>query len=144
MNIDFDIKLDGFKKFSSMLNQLPRNVENKVLQKAINAAIKEGYQEIKDAAPRSEEAERSKASKKYGHLKTNIRIKIVKRPHPFQRGVRVDDNDGFWGRFYEIGTRHQPARPFFGQAFERAVNKMLAVLGDKLGPLIEKEAEKLK
>jgi len=140
-----EIKLDdGFKNFTKMLQELPTNVQKKVLQQAVNAAIKEGSSKVKAAAPKSDPDHRSAASREYGHLKSNIEVRTVKRPRPAQKGARIDTGDAFWGNFYELGTRYQAAKPWFGPAFQSAVSSMLTMLSDKLASGIEKEAQKLK
>ena len=136
------IKLEGFKELDKLLKDLPQNVERKVLQSAVTGAIREGAKEIRKAAPVG--IDPSPASQKYGPLKKNIRVARVRKPNPGQRGASVNTGDAFWGAFYELGTRHQAARPWFGPAFERAVSKILDELKKRLGDGIEKEANKLK
>lgn len=136
------IRLDGFKELDRLLHDLPPNVQNKVLQSAVTGAIGEGKKEIINAAPVG--IDPSPASRQYGPLKANIRVARVRSPNPGQRGASVSTGNAFWGAFYELGTRHQPARPWFGQAFARATSKMLDELKKRLGDGIEKEASKLK
>lgn len=137
-----DLQIQGTKELNDLLLNLPQNVQRRVLQKAVNAAIKVGLKIVKAATRKS--TFQSAASKKYGHLRSNLRIVTVKHPRTGQRGARIDTGDGFWGAFLELGTRHERAQPFMGPAFERAANVMLDELRSQLQSGIEQEAAKLR
>ncbi len=156
--MDFDGKLDGFKEFDKLLRELPRNVENRVLQGAVTGAARVGSKAAKSQAPMHQHFQ-SAASKKYGTLKSNIKVKASKRDRKKgQRGAYITTDDAFWGHFYELGTqryqgkrkhgssqigsRYQPARPWFLPAITRAYKEMVAELAARLGSGIVREATK--
>lgn len=130
----------GFEEFDKLLRELPQNVENKVLQTATRKAARSVVPLIKAAAPTHTD-ERSKASKEYGTLKSNIRTSNT-RGKKGQRGTRIHTGNAFWGYIYEMGSRFQAARPWFAPAFSKAQGTMIKTLGDEIGKGIEREAEK--
>jgi HK97 gp10 family phage protein len=139
-----DIDLEGFDKLDNALKQLPLKVQRRVLQNAATSAIRVGAKSIKKDTPRG--VERSPASEQYGQGYRNIRVKRTK-PRGANRNfvsAKVDTKNAFWLYFYEKGTRYQPARPFFGRAFQNAVPQMLAKLKERLSIGIEREVKKLK
>lgn len=132
--------LRGAFELERMLRQLPQKVENKVLQKAVTSAAREGRKIIRAAAPRGDGS--SVNSKKYGTLRKNIRVIRLRRVGNGERAARIDTGNAFWGYIYEKGSRHQPARPWFEPAFHTAQEKMLSVLLKTVAAGIEKEARK--
>lgn len=138
-----DIKLGGYKEFDNLLRNLPGNIAGRALQSAVTGAIREAAKDIRKAAPRND-GDQSPASEKYGPIRKNIKVKRLRRTDRGQRGARVDTGKAFWAVFYEKGTRYQPARPWFKQAFENATPKVLANFRDRLQTAIEKEVIKLR
>lgn len=138
-----DIRLGGFEELNKTLTQLPKNVERRVLQAAVTSAVREGRKEIKRSAPRGKE--RSTVQKKYGYkpLWKELKVKRLRRVDRGEKAARVDTGDAFWSLFYELGTRYQPARPFFGKAFRRAEGAMVKKLSERLKVGINKEFDKL-
>lgn len=137
-----DVKVGGLENLDKMLRQLPSNIEKRVLQSAVTSAIREGRKEIKKSTPRG--AKQSPASKKYGALRTNLRVKRLRRTEKNEKASRVDTGRAFWAVFYEKGTRHQPARPFFEPAFKRAEGAIIKKLAERIKAGIEREVNKLK
>lgn len=138
----FDGKLEGFAEFDKLLKTLPRNVENRVLQGAVNAAARVGYKAIKAAAP-VHKIFQSVASKKYGPLKKNLRVVTSKKDKKRgKRGAYITTGDAFWAYIYEKGSRNQPARPWMLPAFKASYVEMLKALQDRLGAGIIREATK--
>lgn len=129
----------GFTEFGKLLNQLPAHTENRILQTATREALREQLPSIKAAAPRHS-GERSQASKQYGTLLSNIRVARLRRVKKGEKGARVSTGRAFWGFIYEMGSRYQPARPWFTPAFTRAENEMVKSLAKKIGDGIEKFA----
>lgn len=140
--IKFKMELKGFNELNKSLSQLPDRVENRVLQKSVNAAMREALKDVKAAAPR-DTGERSPASQEYGPLWKNLKVRKYRNTKKNQKGARMDTGNAFWAVFYELGTARQPARPFFGPAFRKASEKVLKKLRVELGKNIEKEAKKL-
>ena len=139
-----EAKLTGFEDLSRLLKQLPQKVEDKILQNATMAAAREGAKAIKAAAPSG--LEQSPMSQKYGSLKKNIKAKPLKklRREKGLRGARISTGAAFWGYFYEKGTRYQPARPYFDNAFENSASSMGEILRTKIAEGIEKMADTFK
>jgi HK97 gp10 family phage protein len=139
----FKYKIEGFEDMSKFLRELPSDVENKILQSAVNAAAKEGLKEIKRVAPNA--IKESRASHIYGKIIKNLKVRTSKLDkRPGQRGAFITTGDSFWALFYEIGTKFQQARPFFGPAFNRSQEKMLDTLQDNIADGIDKLSESKK
>lgn len=133
-------RISGFKEANNLLKQLPRRVQNRVLQNATRETLKETAQQpIKAAAPRHS-TERSPASRQYGTLKSNIRVAKLRKVRRGEKGARIHTGRAFWGYLIEKGTRHMPARPWFAPAFRALKSPMIRKLGEKIGRGIEKEA----
>lgn len=136
-------KIKGFDDADKLLRKLPRNVQNRVLQRATTDTLKEvALKPIKNAAPRHKE-QRSAASLKYGTLFQNIRVARLRKVRKGEKGARVHTGNAFWGALIERGTRHIAAMPWFGPKFRSLQNSMIKTLGDKLGHGIADEAQKL-
>lgn len=134
----------GFKEAEKLLQQLPRNVENRVLQAATMAGAREIRKQVKADAPRSK-GKRSPASQTYDRLFKNIKVARLKKYAKKKgiRGARVYTGNAFWGMFLEFGTRFIPARPWFRPAVAKAQDAATEKLKEGLGRGIEREAEKL-
>lgn len=140
--VKFKMELDGFDALDKALKKLPDRIENKVLQKSVNKALRVALKDVKAAAPR-DTGDKSPSSEKYGPLWKNLKVKKYRKTKKNQKGARMETGNAFWAIFYELGTARQPARPFFGPAFRKAADKVLKTLRVELGKNIEKEAKKL-
>lgn len=141
IKLKFKAKLTGFDGLSETLRELPTRVENKVLQKSVTAAARSVRKEFQNAAPRDEEGQ-SPASELYGRGYRNIRVQRLKRTEKGQKGARITTGNAFWLYFYELGTRYQPARPWFLPTFQRLQKAILSELAKRIGEGIEKESKK--
>lgn len=137
-----DIKVGGLENLDKMLKQLPVRVENRVLQSAVTSAIREGRKEIKKSAPVGRE--QSQSSRKYGRIRDNLTVKRLRRTKANEKASRIDTGRAFWALFYELGTRKQPARPFFANAFRRAEPAIIKKLSERIKDGIEREVKKLR
>jgi HK97 gp10 family phage protein len=139
-----DIKVGGLEELDNLLKQLPPRVEKRVLQSAVTSAIRQGRKEIKRSAPSGDDV--SSVQKKYGYkkLKNELKVKRLKRTKRNEKASRVDTGNAFWALFYELGTRYQPARPFFAKAFRRAEGAMIKKLSERLKIGINREVDKLR
>lgn len=105
----FAVKIEGRKELEKMLDLIPKRV-NQVLGKAMEIAI----QPIKRAAERKAPIRKTG---KGGTLRDNFHTTLNERPG----NVAIFLGPGepaFYGVFYELGTKNQPARPFFRPAFD--------------------------
>ncbi len=135
------IKVTGMKELAAILNTLPDKTARRVLQSAVTGTIRPVRKEIVNASPAG--LEPSAASAKYGSLKKNIRVVRMKPLNRFERAARIDTGNAFWALFYELGTRFQPARPFFHRVFMAAKDRMINELSKRLKAGIDKEFEKM-
>lgn len=142
--MNFDGKVSGFTEAHQMLQELPRNIQNRVLQQACLDGMRSVKKDFKAAAPKHDRGERSPASKTYGTLASNIRVIRLNKLPRGQKGARIDTGDGFWGYFYEKGTRHQPARPWFLPAFQRAQSAITTSLVDGIMKRAAREIERFR
>jgi HK97 gp10 family phage protein len=139
-----DIKVGGLERLDRVLRQLPVRIERRVLQSAVTSAVRVGRAAIKRSAPKGRDV--SSVQKKYGYGKLNKELRVIrlKRTKKNEKMARVDTGKAFWALFYEKGTRHQPARPFFAKAFEGAEGKMIQKLSERIKEGIEREVRKIK
>lgn len=133
----------GFKEFESLLNQLPKNIEERVLQSSTRQAATVMRKAVAQAAPISK-GKQSPISAKFGHLKRNIKAKVSKiHKKRGQRGAYVTTQNAPQGFWYEFGTRFQSAKPWFRPAVVGSESAVLKKLADGIGKGIEREAVKL-
>ena len=137
----FSNRPTGFNEFDKLLKELPKRVENKVLQAAVTGALRDERKNFVAAAPRAEEGQ-SAASKTYGRGYKNIKIVRIRRLKKGMRGARITTGNAFWLLIYEIGSRFQPARPWFLPTFRAAVERIIGSLGKRIGEGIKREALK--
>ena len=141
VTVKYEVK--GLQELDRALKQLPPELDNKVLQKATDDAMKEALPALQHAAPKHATGEQSAASKEYGSVLANLGTVRKKSVRKGQKGSLISTGNAFWSWFYEFGTRHQPARPWFVPAFRGASRKVLDKLSSALGDGIEKAFEKL-
>lgn len=136
----FEHQIKGFAEFDRLLKQLPRRVENRVLQNATRDTLKETVlQPMKKNAPRHT-GDRSQASKQYGTLLSNIRVASLKKKRKNERGAVISTGKSFWGFIIEKGSRYISAKPWFLPTFRSLRGPMEQTLGEKIGKGIEDEA----
>ena len=139
-----DLKhVSGFRQLERLLQELPQNIERRVLQAGVMAGAREIRKEVKANAPVGS-GKRSPSSNKFKRLSQNIKaqpLRSAKRKG--MRGARVFTGNAFWGRFLEFGTRHQAARPWFRPAVSAATGAAADKLKEGLGRGIIREAQKL-
>jgi HK97 gp10 family phage protein len=140
----FGGKVSGFREAHQILQDLPRSIQNRVLQQSCLDGMRSVKKDFKAAAPKHDRGDRSQASQTYGTLASNIRVIRLKRLPKGQKGARIDTGEAFWGYFYEKGTRHQPARPWFLPAFQRAQTAITTALVDSIIKRIAKEIERVR
>jgi len=149
MSLEWSANAKGFDEFDRLLADLPERVENRVLQGAVTAAMREGAKSVRAAAPedvdRPPESNQSYWDRKlrYGRLLDQIKVRASKRDKAKgMRGAYITTGQAFWGRMLELGTRHIAARPWFAPAFASAKDKILQVLAQRIGKGLEREAKK--
>ena len=129
--------ITGLGELKKKFQELPLKVENQILQKATTASLMKIKPEMIEAAPAHMD-EQSPASKIYGPIKKNIRVIKLKNLRRGQKGARLDTGNAFWAFFYEKGTRHQPARPWFLPRFTALIDNVVDTVSDQITEGIEK------
>lgn len=137
------VKLQGFKELDNMLAKLPQNVENRAIQAGLMGAMRKVAKAIRGAAPRNQ-GDQSKASRQYGSLYSNIRVKTMRyNKGNGKRGAVISTGNAFWGNFLEFGTRYIAARPWFLPTFNASQQQAVDELKTRLTARIEKEMKAL-
>jgi HK97 gp10 family phage protein len=136
--------VSGFIEASKVLEDLPRAMEQNVLQQAAMAGAGIIRDEIKQRAPRGGPGKkRSKASRLYGRLRGNLKVRRMTRLPRHVKGALISIGRAFWGLFAEHGTAHQPARPFFRPGFDAGAKRASDAMAGNLVKAIEREANRL-
>jgi HK97 gp10 family phage protein len=126
-----EIKIHGLEGVRKALKQLPKEVRNRELQKALRPGANVIRNTARALAPRGEGFFRRIRGKSWAHYSGTLANSIVVRAEKkkFNRDaarLRVgvlhnnrDVNVGAWyWRFVEFGTSKMPAKPFMVPAFE--------------------------
>ncbi|MBF0358863.1 MAG: HK97 gp10 family phage protein [Magnetococcales bacterium] len=156
-------KLSGLEGARKVLQKLPERVQKRVVTAATRSQAVAVRAEVRNAAPTGD-GEKSKASKTYGSLKSNIRLLKLKKMPRGSVGYRIDlgpsAKRSFWGYFHEYGTGrfsvapggrskrgkskvHMRPRPWFRPAVNRAAPRANQKLQQSMVRGIEREAGKL-
>ncbi len=159
------LKLRGAKQMSALLRKLPKRIGKKILKRVLRKAARPIILAAKAKVPKKFRVlEKSIGS---SFLKTRKPRKEVIKIGP--RTGKKAVNNGWYGHLVEFGTKSHTikgdplaftvdgdlkfvnevtipsiaAQPFLGPAFNATSNKALQVMGNELGPAIEKEARRL-
>ncbi len=130
------IKMTGAAELATKLREMPAKLERQALQEATLEAMREVLPEMRDAVPQ-DEYERSAASIKYGTTRENLQAVKMTNPGRNKKGARIDTKDAFWQWYYNFGSRHQPARPWFAQRFRDISQKVIDKFTADIGKAIE-------
>lgn len=121
--MDMDIQVDGLVDLEKALKALPAVVSKRLINTATRAGASVISREARKLVP-----------KRSGVLRKNIgvqRHKRQSRPHSVLYKVGWK-GDGFYGRFLELGTRYQAARPHLRPALDankrEAINRIRVIL----------------
>lgn len=106
----FSGRITGAEELKAALKELPPVMEKQVYDQAVRRGAARFQGILKSVAPRGRVP--SKASRLYGRLVENIRIRKWKNPKPGIVGYSVGIGRAFWSRWLEYGSSHQQARPF--------------------------------
>ncbi len=120
--------LEGFDELIDTLQEMeiPLGDKRKLLAKSLRA----GAQPILNQA-------RSNAPFVTGHLVSSLAIEVTDQSaEGAEARVGVKD-PGFYGRFEERGTAHQPARPWLGPAFDDRLDEAYDIVAETLSDGIE-------
>jgi len=129
----FTYEIEGMRELEKLFKALPKNVSNRVTQKATTQTAKAIYLPALIAAAPFDTGKRSPDSRFYGALKTNIEVeRLRKSKSKTRKGARVWTGESFWGYFYEMGTSRQPPRPWFVPTISRIREAGYMDLKDRL------------
>lgn len=137
MNATF--RLRGVEELQAVLRRLPQRMQDRVY----DGAVRGGAQAFRRAVRARTPVGADEPHPKYGRGRANIRAtRDRERPRHSPRYI-VHTGRAFWLMFYEFGTRHQPARPFFRPAFDESPQAVLKGMTRALGAGLAREARKL-
>ena len=135
------------KQILKALQSLPKNIQKNVMTGAVRAGANVVKDEAKARVRVSKDGQKyGKYPHKAGNLKASIGVTKRKSPKGVfifsvspRKGTR---NDGFYGRFIELGTSKMSAKPFLRPAAEASVNKTLEAAKDYMAQRIPSEVAK--
>jgi len=146
-----DVKVQGVEDFKAKLMEIPRALRRRVLRNALSAGARIVRDEAKRTAPILAAANISAPYRKPGTVRDAIRVRTSKRDtRSGDVGVFVNvkpakganrggknQNDPFYWRFLEFGTRRMSARPFLQKGGDK-LQQALGVFQVSLGKWIAK------
>lgn len=137
MSDGFDFKLEGFDELDKALAKLDNRVQKRISLKALRAGAKIIAKQAKDNVPVNT-----------GNLRKSIGTFAAKRKAFFKevligtRSGKKRKNDGFYGRFVELGTSKKRPQPFLRPAVKDKSGEAIKKLGEVLADEIVKEYRK--
>jgi len=125
----------GAKELEKALRTLPNKIQDKVLK----SALRSGAQVIRKEA-------KARVPVRSGVLKDSITVKTATEKQRDQGLVFVgfDKTASRRAHLTEYGTSHSAAHPFMRPALDARGSDAIKKIGDRLGPVIDREAKKLK
>ncbi len=125
------------KKLLKALDKLPKNIQKNVMVGATRAGAKVVSDEAKRLAPRDTGTlEKSIGITKRKSKRGQITFSVSPR--------KGGKNDGFYGRFIELGTSKMIARPFLRPALEKSQDEVLEASKEYIAKRLPKEVAKAK
>lgn len=120
----FSVKIEGEAALRGLLRDLPKQMENQILSKALRAGGNAIRKEVRAATPvRSDGADKKDAKgsiRRPGFLRRAWRV-TVRRERGFVVAFVHPGGRGFYARFVEEGTSRAPAHPFFDAAVQKSI-----------------------
>jgi HK97 gp10 family phage protein len=136
----------GLKELGSAMTQFSQKVEKKLVRHAVNAGAEVFRREIRAKAPVRVEVgqtgfrntAKGKEQREPGYLKKHIgrQIKVSDSAYTVEIGPT---KSAYYGAFDELGTKHQPARPFMRPAFDSKQVEAERVFAETMQVDIDKE-----
>lgn len=114
-----DVKVVGLEDMGRTVQLFTQKLQRQMIRNAANAGAEVFRREIRAKAPVRESQDlKGKDKRPPGYLKKHIgRTSKALREGDLQVIVGPMKK-AFYARFYELGTSHQPARPFMRPAFD--------------------------
>lgn len=151
-----EVTIHGLKELQYALRQLPKELQGKVLARALRDGGKGMIADAKARALKLNESQlphhvgRGKEMVQPGNISRNIMIRNVKKTESTATvsiGVRAKGKgvtNAFYWRFFEFGTKFIAKKPFMRTAFEAKKVETAEAIKTALGKRIEAAAEKLR
>ena len=143
MSFQMEAKMFGSKEVEDALKQLPKSISKSVARRVLKKAAKPVLEGAKQKAPVGPT----------GNLKESLIISTKVTPSQKKflesgKGVVVhvgaSHPKGAHAHFLEFGTRKMPPQPFLRPAWDSNKDKSLKIIGEEMGPFIEKAAATLR
>jgi HK97 gp10 family phage protein len=139
-----DVKIVGLQKLGETLDLFTQDVQRKMIRKAASAGIEVFRREIRAKAPVRVEVgitgfrntAKGKKQRQPGYLKKHIGRWSKVRSGESYSVMTGPTPSAFYAKFYELGTSHQPARPFMRPAFDSKNSEAQRVFADTLNQQI--------
>lgn len=156
------IKIEGLKEVQKNLKNLEKVAQGNALRGALRKSAKKMFDEAKAKAPIAEKeyfakqytktkgvTTKSRGLVSPGRLRDSIRLSSrVNRTGKGKTAAKVSIKAGnqnvFYARFVEFGTRYVPARPFMRDAFEKYGAASIKDFSNNLKKSIEQQLKKAK
>lgn len=135
----------GFDELENALALLPKELQGKYLAQGMSAGAAVFQAEVKARTPVRNDgrgakkfSKNSKLGRLPGFLKALVTRQLVRDGNQHGLTYRIGwGRKGFYGAFYELGTKHQPARPIVIPAIEAVQQRAVFQVGEKIGRLID-------
>ena len=124
MSDGFSIKIKGFEELEQKLKALEPKLSKKILRSALKQVGNDLLAEVIEKAPSKSGALIASLSSKVSIGKNKVAVKVGSDSGDFQ--------GQFYAAFYELGTRHQPARPFLRPALQQNDANIIQDVADKI------------
>lgn len=127
-----DLKIDGLNELERALKQLPGAVSKRLMSNATRSGAAVIAREARKLVP-----------KKTGVLRKNIKVKRHRKRTKTSVAYSIGwGKDGYYGRFLELGTRYQPARPHLRPALDNNKREAIEKIRKILWRGIQRESRK--
>jgi len=133
----FELRISGFVELERALRQLPHELAGKVLAEGLTTAATPMERAAEQKAPRSDHPGRG------GHMADTIDLRVASASDQEIALALGPDDQHFYGRYVEFGTRFAAAQPFMRPAFDEEARKTIDRLGPLLWQAIERAARRL-
>ena len=133
--------LHGLADLKAALIGLGTEVATKTGVAANRRAAKRLLDRLVAVAPQGKK--QSPSSKRYGSLRTNLRMRRVKGRTQGRIKHQVSTGNAFWALMYEQGTSRQAARPWMQPAVESISGELVEIQIEELRTGIERAARRL-
>ena len=125
--------LRGAAELARLLDAMPRKLSKVLLVRALRKGAQRLQREMRSRAPKRSDAQ-TKAGRKPGHLRRNIRVRSAQGRGDSAPAVDVYLSKGaFYGKFLEFGTSRQPARPWMRPAYDAEIQAAIDDISAQLG-----------